>query len=153
MGANRTPLMQPYPHRYATRAAGGPAGSITVSSRGLPEIATAAPAEFDGPGDLWSPEALLCAAVANCFVLTFRAYAAAGKLAWTALDCRVDAVLDRLDGVAQFTRFVTHARLTAAPGADEAKARALLAKAEERCLVANSLKGARELEIEIVGAG
>ena len=145
--------MHPYPHRYTTSATGGPAGSIAVSAAGLPDIATAAPAEFDGPGDLWSPEMLLCASVANCFVLTFRAYARAGKLDWNRLDCRVEAVLDRGDGVAQFTRFITHATLAMSPSGDAAKARPLLAKAEERCLVANSLKGARELVVEIVHTG
>jgi len=145
--------MQPLPHRYTTNAVGGPAGSIAVSAAGLPDLATAAPVEFGGPGDLWSPEALLCAAVADCFVLTFRALATAARIEWTSLDVRVEAVLDRLDGVTQFTRFMTHARLVASPAADEAKTHALLEKAEARCLVANSLKGERELAVEIVRAG
>jgi organic hydroperoxide reductase OsmC/OhrA len=145
--------MQPLPHHYRTSAAGGPAGSIPISAAGLPDIATAAPAEFGGPGDLWSPEALLCASVANCFVLTFRALAAAAKLEWSSVETRVDAVLDRVDGVTQFTRFVTHATLTMAQSADTARAHALLEKAEARCLVANSLKGERELAVEIVRAG
>ena len=145
--------MQPLPHRYTTSAVGGPAGSIAVSASGVPDLATAAPAEFGGPGDLWSPEALLCAAVADCLVLTFRALASAAKLEWSRLDARVDAVLDRADGVTQFTRFVTHATLAMPAGPDAAKAHALLEKAEARCLVANSLKGARELAVEIVRTG
>ena len=145
--------MQPLPHRYTTSATGGPTGSVAVSSAGLPGIATAAPAEFGGPGDLWSPEMLLCASVANCFVLTFRAYAGAAKFEWSRLDARVEAVLERVDGVAQFTRFVTRATLAMAPAGDAEKAHALLEKAEARCLVANSLKGERELAVEIVRAG
>jgi organic hydroperoxide reductase OsmC/OhrA len=145
--------MHPLPHRYVTSAAGGPAGSIAVSSAGLPDLATAAPVEFGGPGDLWSPEALLCASVADCFVLTFRALASAAKLEWSRLDVRVEAVLDRADGLTQFTRFVTRARLVASLAADEAKTHALLEKAEARCLVANSLKGERELAVEIVRGG
>ena len=145
--------MQPLPHRYTTSAVGGPAGSIAVSAAGLVDLATAAPAEFGGPGDLWSPEALLSASVGNCLVLTFRALASAAKLEWSNLDARVEAVLDRVDGVTQFTRFVTRATLTMPAAADAAKAHALLEKAEARCLVANSLKGARELAVEIVRAG
>ncbi len=145
--------MQPFPHRYTTHAAGGPAGSVAVSAAGLPDLATAAPVEFGGPGGLWSPEALLCASVADCFVLTFRALAGAARLEWSRVDVRVEAVLDRAEGVTQFTRFVTHATLTMPPAGDAAKAHPLLEKAEARCLVANSLKAARELEVEIVRAG
>lgn len=145
--------MQPLPHRYTTNAVGGPEGTIAVSAPGLPDLATAAPAEFGGPGDLWSPEALLSASVADCFVLTFRALARVAKVEWSSLDVRVEAVLDRADGVTQFTRFVTRATLTMPPAGDEAKAHALLEKAEARCLVANSLKGARELAVEIVRGG
>ncbi len=145
--------MHPLPHRYTTNATGGPAGSIAVSAAGLADLATAAPVEFGGPGDLWSPEALLCASVADCFVLTFRALANAARVEWTRLDVRTEAVLDRVDGVTQFTRFITRATLTMPAAGDAAKAHPLLEKAEARCLVANSLKGARELSVEIVRAG
>jgi organic hydroperoxide reductase OsmC/OhrA len=138
--------MHPYPHTYVVEASARPAGDVAVSSGQLPHLAAAPPAEFDGPGDRWSPETLLCASVANCFVLTFRAYARAAKFEWTELKCRTQAVLENVDGVPQFTRFVTHATLAVPAGADPAKARTLLQKAEDRCLVANSLKGERHLE-------
>jgi len=124
-----------------------------VTSPRLPEIATAPPAEFDGPGDVWSPETLLCAAIADCFILTFRALAGASKIEWADLTCRVEGVLDRADGVLQFTRFTTHATLAVPATVDVAKARALLEKAEQKCLVANSLRGSRTLVAEVVPAG
>ncbi len=143
--------MQPYPHVYLAAASGAPGGFVTVSAAGLPEIATAAPPEFDGPGGTWSPEALLTGAVADCFVLGFRAISRASKFEWLALECRVEGVLERVDqGAAHFTRFKTTARLTVPPGADEARARLLLAKAEHTCLVANSLRSERLLEVSIV---
>lgn len=145
--------MHPYPHLYAVNARGGPTGSIAVTSPRLPEIATAPPAEFDGPGDVWSPETLLCAAIADCFILTFRALAGASKIEWADLACRVEGVLDRADGVLQFTRYTTHATLAIAATVDAAKARALLEKAEQKCLVANSLRGSRTLVAEVVPAG
>ena len=145
--------MHPYPHTYVVEASGGPAGEVALSSERLASIATAPPAQFDGPGDRWSPETLLCAAVANCLIFTFRAYTRAAKFEWTSLECRTEAVLDNVGGVAQFTRFVTHATLQVPAGTDLEKARALMQKAEDRCLVANSLKGERHLEpvIEQVG--
>ena len=110
------------------------------------------PAEFGGPGDLWSPETLLVAAIADCFILTFRAVARAGKLEWQSLDCETEGTLERVDGVTSFTRYVTRARLRLAPGADAARAHELLERAERGCLVANSLRGEQKLEIEILDA-
>lgn len=142
--------MHPYPHHYRAAASGAPTENVTISSPALPDLATAPPPEFDGPGGLWSPETLLLAAAADCFVLTFRAVARAARFEWSKLECGVEGVLDRVDGVAQFTRFATKAKLTAAAGVDRAKATQLLEKAERACLVANSLKGTRSIEVEIV---
>lgn len=145
--------MDPFPHRYTASATGRPAGSIAVNAPGLAEIATDSPAEFGGPGDRWSPETLLCAAVANCFVLTFRAQARANGLEWTDLQCRVEGVLDRVERVTQFVGFTTHVTLRVPAGVDADKAHALLEKSEERCLVSRSLKGAGTLVAEIVRTG
>ena len=84
--------MHPYPHRYTVSASGSPVGNVRVTATGLPDIQTAPPAEFDGPGDVWSPESLLCASIADCFILTFRAIARASKFEWSDLSCRVEAV-------------------------------------------------------------
>jgi organic hydroperoxide reductase OsmC/OhrA len=142
--------MHPYPHKYSISAAATAAGSVTLSGAGLPDIASAPPVEFDGPGDQWSPEGLLCAALADCFILTFRAIARASKYEWQELSCRVEGLLERAEGVAQFTGFTTHAVLKLPPGADVAKAQALMEKAEKGCLIANSVRGTRHLVAEVV---
>jgi organic hydroperoxide reductase OsmC/OhrA len=144
--------VHPYPHRYLVTANATPMGSVTVASAGLPALASEPPVEFDGPGGAWSPETLLIGALADCFVLSFRAVARASRLPWQAVDCRVEGTLDRVDGVAQFSKFKTVVGLTVAPGTDIAKARTLVEKAEHICLIANSLKGARELEMSVVEA-
>jgi organic hydroperoxide reductase OsmC/OhrA len=123
---------------------------VTVASPQLPSLETAPPPEFDGPGGIWSPESLLCAAVADCFILTFRAVSRTAKLEWVKLECRVVGTLERVDSQAQFTRYATFATLTVATGSDAEKARALLERAEQSCLISNSLRGARTLESEIV---
>ena len=144
--------MQAYPHHYEIAARAEAAGTVVLSSSGLTALESAPPPEFDGPGGFWSPETLLVAAVADCFILTFRAIARPARFEWVDLECRVEGVLDRVSGVAQFTRFTTHARLTARPGTDRAKARDLLERAEKYCLISNSLRGERHVEIEIVEA-
>jgi len=142
--------MHPYPHLYLASATGNPAGAVTVTSPQLPDIETAPPPEFDGPGGVWSPESLLCAAVADCFILTFRAVTRAAKFEWLTLQCKVQGTLERVDGKSQFTKFATIATLSVAAGTDSAKARSLLERAEHGCLIANSLLGERTLESEII---
>lgn len=142
--------MHPYPHLYRAAATGNPAGAVTVTSPQLPDIETAPPPEFDGPGGVWSPESLLCAAVADCFILTFLGVSRAAKFEWLALECRVEGTLERVAGKSQFTKFATFATLRVVPGSDAAKGRSLLEKAEHGCLIANSLLGARTLEAEVV---
>jgi organic hydroperoxide reductase OsmC/OhrA len=144
--------MHPYPHTYSASATAQNAGLVTVGSSQLPSLETAAPPEFDGPGGVWSPETLLCASVADCFILTFRAVARAARLSWLQLECRTEGVLERVGRNSQFTRFTTHTNLTVPVGSDVAKARELLERAEHGCLIANSLRGTRTLEAQIVTA-
>ena len=54
--------------------------------------------------------------------------------------------VDRVDRVTQFTALEVRARLRVPSGANEEQARRLLAKAEETCLVTNSLKVQPHLE-------
>jgi organic hydroperoxide reductase OsmC/OhrA len=143
-------MMHPYPHVYTAAASARPEGTVVLTSPSLPEIATAPPPEFDGPGDVWSPETLLCASLADCFVLSFRAIARASKLEWSELECRVEGVLERVDDVTQFTGYTTFASLKVPPGFDAAKARRLLDKAEHLCLISNSLRGKRTLVAEVL---
>lgn len=141
--------MHPYPHQYKVSAQGGKTGHVTVGSPGLPNLETAPPPEFDGPGDVWSPENLLCAAVADCFILTFRALSRAAKLDWLSLKCQVEGTLQRADGVSKFTRFSTCATLQVPAGTDTGAAQRLLERAEHTCLISNSLSGERVLEATV----
>jgi organic hydroperoxide reductase OsmC/OhrA len=142
--------MHPYPHVYSVGASGTPAGPVPLRSENLRQIDTAPPSQFDGPGDLWSPETLLTGALADCFLFTFRAVARASTLEWERLDCTVDATLEKAEGITRFTGYLTHARLTIAAGVDAAKAHRALERTEQACLIANSLNGARTLDVEIV---
>jgi organic hydroperoxide reductase OsmC/OhrA len=130
-----------FPHHYAVSASAEPQGDVAVASAGLEGLSTAPPAQFDGPGDRWSPETLLCGALADCFVLTFRAIARASALPWISLDVDVVGTLDREDRQSRFTRFDVQARLRIAADADAEAALRALHKAEAGCLISNSLSG------------
>jgi len=142
--------MQQFPHHYevATRV-DGPTGDVVIEAAGLPRLETAPPVEFDGPGDRWSPETLLMAAVCDCFVLGFKAIATASKLNWSSLDVRVTGTLDRTDRKMLFTHVLVAADLTV-PAGQESRAPRILEKAEEACLITNSLSAEVELESNVV---
>ena len=137
--------MQNFPHYYSVNATSSPQGDIELTTDRVSALRSAAPVEFDGPGDRWSPETLLVGAVGDCLVLTFRGIAKASKLPWTSLECRIIGTLDRIDRVSQFVSFEIHAHLVVPEGSDPDIARRVLDKAEHSCLIANSLKGAIHL--------
>jgi peroxiredoxin-like protein len=141
--------MQELPHRYRIEARAAPEGAVELETPGVAALPSAPPVEFDGPGDLWSPETLLLAAVADCFVLSFRVIAHNSKLAWTDLACGAQGVLDRADGALRFTEIHLHAALTLPPGQRLDRAERLLQRAEKSCLVSNSLATPIHLETEI----
>lgn len=141
--------MQSFPHHYHVTASAQSVGDVRLSANKVEAILSAPPLEFDGPGNRWSPESLLVAAVADCFILSFRSIAAASKLPWLALDCQVEGVLERVDGVTRFTRFVLNAELKVSPDITADKAQRLLEKAEHVCLISNSLSGSKELKTRI----
>ncbi len=143
--------MKPLPHRYAVRITEGPEGYAALKSSGVPDLRTAPPIDFDGPGDAWSPEQLLLAAVEACFLLTFRAIAAASRIEFTSLDVEAEGIVDRRDGRVRFTEIILRPRLTLPAGTDGVRVQRALEKAERTCLVSASLDTPVRLEAAIVG--
>jgi peroxiredoxin-like protein len=141
--------MENFPHHYKASAAAQPEGDVRLEGERLTPLSSAPPVQFGGPGNRWSPETLLVAAVADCFVLSFRAIAQASKLAWLSLSCEVVGTLDRVEKVTKFTEFKVRASLRVPPETKEERVRRILEKAEESCLITNSLSGKVQLEAEI----
>lgn len=141
--------MLPLPHRYVVAAAVSDGDEIDLITPGVAALRTAAPAEFDGPGDRWSPETLLVGAVTDCFAITFRGVARASKLAWSRFACEVTGTLDRVDGVTRFTRIDIHVQLALPEETDRERARGVLERVERTCLITNSLNAAVRLHAAI----
>jgi organic hydroperoxide reductase OsmC/OhrA len=141
--------MSNFPHDYQVSASAQPSGNVGLSCSGCPDLQSAPPTAFGGPGNLWSPEDLLVAAVADCFILSFRAIASASKFEWINLKCRVIGTLDKVERSVQFTAFSIAAELTIPAGADGERAQRLLEKAEQTCFITNSLKVHPALETNI----
>lgn len=145
--------MQPFPHHYTVSAKANDAGPVALDHDGVPQLLSSPPVEFGGPGDAWSPEALLVAAVADCFILTFRAVARAAKIEWSGLAVQVTGTLERVEGKTAFSGFELTATLSIGPEVDQAAALGALDRAERGCLISNSLKGAVHLHPELVVVG
>lgn len=137
--------MQDLPHHYRVKAKGKPEGDVQLLADDVEAIVSGPPVEFGGPGGQWSPETLLVAAVADCFILSFRAIARASRLPWDSIDCHAEGKLERVDRSMRFTEFTVNATLHVPPGTDEEKAHRILEKAEASCLVTNSMSATRHL--------
>lgn len=141
--------MSEFPHEYNVSASAAPDGDVIISGPGLPDIPSGPPPQFGGSGGLWSPEDFITAAVADCFVLSFRAVARGSRFDWSSLECHVKGILDKVEGVTRFTRFEVKALLTVAEGTDPEKAIRLLEKSDKVCLITNSLTSESLLEAQV----
>ena len=136
-------------HYRCVATANADQSRVRVTSQGLEDLTTDVPREFDGPGDQWSPEALLIAAVADCFVLTFRAMAGPSQIIWHALDCDATGTLERVDRSTQFTRIELSVRISVPEELEEEKILRVLKKSEDTCLITNSLNATVTLDVDI----
>jgi peroxiredoxin-like protein len=128
------------PHTYKVNANAVKDGIYKFSGDGLHEIETAPPKNFGGPGNMWSPEDLFVATIADCFLMTFKAVSTLSKLDWISLDVDAEGFLDRVDSKLQFTEVTLNATLKITPDGNEERAIRIMHKAEQNCLVTNSLK-------------
>lgn len=142
--------MQNLPHIYSASVASQPEGHSSTSAAGVAPLTVAAPAEFGGPGDQWSPESLLMASVANCLVLSFKAIAAASRLEWLAIECESQGELDKVERQIKFTQINSKATLRVASPDLVSKAERLLHKAEETCFISNSLSCDSQLSVDVI---
>jgi organic hydroperoxide reductase OsmC/OhrA len=138
--------MKPFPHEYDVQLTGGPSGYAVLSTSGIPDLSTAPPADFDGPGDAWSPEHLLLSAVQTCFLFTLRSIARASQVDFVSLELHGAGIVNRQEGVTRFTEIVLHPRLVIPPGTDRERALRVLEKSKKHCLVSASLSTPIRLE-------
>lgn len=143
--------MAALPHQYAARAIASADSTVTTQIENISDLEVAPPVNFGGPGNIHSPEDLQSAAVASCFILSFKAIATASRLEWETIDVTASGTLAQVERSVQFTEFTTRVKLSLPAGSSRDKATRLLEKAEQTCFVTNSLTADNHLEIEIEG--
>tara|TARA_R110001592_G_scaffold321037_1_gene599415 strand:+ start:154246 stop:154677 length:432 start_codon:yes stop_codon:yes gene_type:complete len=142
--------MKAFPHTYTATASADPTGNVIFSLANGCTVEVAPPVEFDGTGDVWSPEELLMAAVANCLVLSFKSIARAYDLNWLHIECAADGQLEKVERRVKFTRVHTRVKLTIASAEDKDKAKRILEKSEDTCFITNSMSVETSLSFEII---
>lgn len=120
-----------------------------LTSQGKPDIQVSTPPEFKGHEGIWSPEDLFVSAVNVCVMSTFLAFAERMGLAYTGYESEAEGTVQLVDGKLQVTSVLLRPRITLKEGKDSDKAREVLAKAEEYCLVSNSVKTRVSMEPQI----
>jgi len=130
--------------RWADRRRG------TVDAEGVnTSISFSAPPEFQGETGFWTPEHFFAAAIASCFVTTFKAIADFSKFEYLGLEVNVEATLEKGEGGYSVSKAAVQPLLTIAPGTDQERGMRLLEKAERACLISRSIRTQIELRPSI----
>ena len=95
-GENGTDYIQVLP-LYKVEANSVKDGSYSVFAENLSTIETAPPKNFGGPGNIWSPEDMFVATVADCFLMTFAISSSPMESGNSATPTPVSYQLARLD--------------------------------------------------------
>ena len=114
-----------------------------------PKLDFAPPPEFQGEAGYWTPEYMLLAAVAACFVTTFLAIAGFSKFEVAKLEVTADGEIEKVKTGFLFTRIYVRPLLMLHQEKDRDRGLRLLEKAERACLISRSLQSQIILEPEI----
>lgn len=138
-------------YRYHTTADWTEGRKGNISAEGVGQtISFSAPPEFMGEVGAWTPEHFFAAALASCFVTTFKAIAEFSKFEFLSLRVELEAVLEKEPGSYSFTRVVVKPSVEIGAEVDQERAFRLLEKAERSCLISRSVKSHIEFRPELV---
>jgi organic hydroperoxide reductase OsmC/OhrA len=125
--------------------------SFVSLEQGVPRlIHFSAPPEFGGEPGVWTPEDFLLAAVASCFVETFKGVARASKLDFQGIEVGVDGLIEKEAGGLRFTKITIRPTIIIYEDAAQELSLRVLSKCERSCLIARSLSSTIELESKIL---
>jgi organic hydroperoxide reductase OsmC/OhrA len=106
------------------------------------------PPEFEGPGGGYSPEDFYALALLNCFIATFKVIAEKSRLQYEAIQGAGLLQVDRNEnGVPWMKSFKMTFTLLGA--ADPERAKRLLEKTSQSCMILNSVKTEKTFQFEL----
>lgn len=139
-------------HTYQVKVKWDSGRTGTLSSEKLSEqIKVATPPEFPGGiENVWSPEHYYTAAVCSCYMTTFLSVAENLKLEFKSFACNAEGILEKVEGKWMMTKVILFPVLCLLNEEQKVKAERILQKAEEHCLISNSIKSTVELNPQIL---
>jgi peroxiredoxin-like protein len=123
----------------------------TLTAPDMNPITVATPPEFPkGEPNIWSPEHLFVAASNSCLMTTFLAIAENSNLEFISFDSNAVGKLEKVDGKYMITEIELKPKVVLKHEKDKERAIRILHKAEEVCLISNSMKTKRILTPEVI---
>ena len=126
-------------------------GVIDSPNDPLPTLEVGSPPEFGGPGGMWSPEHLFVASIASCLMTTFYAIAAISGLDVLQYEDEAIGHLQRgEDRLYLIDRVLLRPTVVVGDETEVVKAKRLLMKAEDACLIGRSVVSKIEMEATVL---
>ncbi len=114
-------------------------------------IEVATPPEFPkGIAGVWSPEHLFVAAISGCLMTTFLAIADNSTLEFTSFNCQAKGKLEMVEGKLLMSEILLQPTVVIHNEKYRDKATRILKKAENACLISNSVKSKISMELTIL---
>jgi organic hydroperoxide reductase OsmC/OhrA len=139
-----------YPQEYEAKSHSSAGMESKWSAQAGPSagFVCAIPPEFEGPGGGNSPEDFYALALLNCFVATFKVFAAKSRLDYREIEARGVLTVDRDEkGAPWMARFKLAATVSGA--ADAERMMSLLEKTSRSCMILNSVKTEKIFEFGV----
>lgn len=113
-------------------------------------IEVATPPEFPkGIDGIWSPEHLLVASLSGCLMTTFLAKAKNSTLEFESFTCHAKGKLEMVEGKLMMSDILLKPTVVIHNEQYKSKAIRILKKAENECLISNSIRSQITMEITI----
>lgn len=140
-------------HTYRTSIRWTAQKRAALSAPGLPGVEIGTPPEFPGGhAGIWSPEHLFTASAEACLMTTFLAIAENSKLAFTSYSSEAVGTLEKNAEGMMITEIALTARVVVEDAALVDRARRIVEKAEQACLISRSMKTKIILTVEVTVA-
>jgi organic hydroperoxide reductase OsmC/OhrA len=136
----------PFPHEYSVELVNVDGSIATLKGEGEPELRAGPPAQFDGPGGLWSPETLFLAAIELCYLTTLAALARRRDVKYRDYSSRIRGYLEKGPQGILFTRIELDVKLVAA---DLEAMGTLLQAAKKHCIISNAIRTEVKLNVDL----
>jgi organic hydroperoxide reductase OsmC/OhrA len=138
-------------HYYNTEVRWEQGRRGTLTAPDMSPIIVATPPEFPkGEPYIWSPEHLYVASANSCLMTTFLAIADNSNLEFVSFDSIAAGKLEKIDGKFLITEIELKPKVILKHEKDRDRAIRILHKAEEACLISNSMKSKTVLLPEVI---